>query len=80
MDSFPIFQPHPFSGMERINVDGPLWDQSNFYGRFRHFFWMTNPLNCLHSEAELLKAKQLVEQYRNREEPPGTTKEQVIIF
>ena len=63
--------------MERVKVDAPLWDQSTFYGRFRHFFWMTNPLNGLHSEAELLKAKTLVQQYRAGQEPKGTTEEEV---
>ncbi len=63
--------------MERINVDAPLWDQSNFHGRFRHFFWMTNPLNCLHSTSELKNAKTLLEQYKLGQEPPGTTQEQV---
>lgn len=68
--------------MERVRVDAPLWDQSSFYGRFRHFFWMTNPLNGLHSEAELLKAKALVQQYRAGEEPKGTTQDEVqcILF
>ena len=68
---------HCLPDMERVRVDAPLWDQSTFYGRFRHFFWMTNPLNGLHSEAELLKAKNLVQQYRAGEEPNGTTDEQV---
>ena len=63
--------------MDRTRVDEPLWDQSTFYGRFRHFYWMTNPLNCMHSESELRDAKLLLQKYRAFNEPPGTTQEQV---
>ncbi|EFA12262.2 sideroflexin-2 [Tribolium castaneum] len=63
---------------ERLNIDGPLWDQSTFVGRFKHFLWVTDPRTCIVSEEELDKAKILVEQYRKHKEPPGTTVEQVI--
>ena len=63
--------------MSRLDVDGPLWDQSHFYGRFRHFAWVTNPLNGLSSEEELLRAKELVNKYKMGQEPPGTTPQQV---
>lgn len=63
--------------MDRIRVDEPLWDQSTFYGRFRHFYWMTNPLNCMHSASELRDAKILLEKYRAFNEPHGTSREQV---
>lgn len=63
--------------MERIDVDKPLWDQSTFIGRFRHFAWMTNPINGFTSTSNLVQAKELVESYRVGSEPPGTTKEQV---
>ncbi|XP_059095767.1 sideroflexin-2-like isoform X3 [Tigriopus californicus] len=62
----------------RVDVDAPLWDQSTFYGRFRHFAWMTNPLNTLASDAELMSAKQLVDQFRKGQEPPETTQKQLI--
>lgn len=61
----------------RIDVDNPLWDQSTFSGRFRHFSWMTNPINCFASTADLSNAKDLVQKYREGCEPPGTTREQV---
>ncbi|CAH0553053.1 unnamed protein product [Brassicogethes aeneus] len=63
---------------ERINIDAPLWDQSTFVGRFKHFLWVTDPRTCVVSEDTLDNAKILVEQYRNRSEPPGTSLEQVI--
>jgi len=62
---------------ERIDVDAPLWDQTTFYGRFRHFAWMSNPVNGLVSSNNLENAKTLVTAYKKGEEPEGTTKEQV---
>ena len=63
--------------MDRSRIDEPLWNQSTFYGRFRHFYWMTNPLNCMHSNSELRDAKILLQKYRAFKEPTGTTQEQV---
>lgn len=61
----------------RIDVDSPLWDQATLYGRFRHFAWMTNPINGLNTTTTLENAKDLVNKYRMRQEPPGTTQDQV---
>lgn len=49
---------------ERIDVDKPLWDQTTFVGRFRHFAFITDPTTCLTPEEDLHKAKNLVELYR----------------
>lgn len=65
-------------GEERIDVDSPLWDQKTFYGRFRHFAWMSNPLSGLNSSDTLTQAKTLVDQYRDGREPAGTTRDEVI--
>ena len=62
---------------ERIDVDAPLWDQSSFPGRFRHFAWMTNPLLSLAPSSRLEEAKALVSEYRLGQEPPGTSPQQV---
>jgi len=62
---------------DRLDVDKPLWDQSTFTGRFKHFFWMTNPLNTMVTTSQLQEAKVLVQEYRVGTEPPGTTQEQV---
>lgn len=51
---------------ERIDVEKPLWDQSTFVGRFRHFAFVTDPTSCFASEEDLDKAKSLIEQYRYR--------------
>lgn len=61
----------------RIDMDKPLWDQSTFAGRFRHFAWMSNPMNGLVAASELEKAKALVMQYREGREPPGTQEQEV---
>lgn len=52
------------SSNARVNIDQPLWNQGTFYGRFRHFAFMTDSTTVLASTAELMAAKQLVEQYR----------------
>jgi len=48
----------------RINIDEPRWDQSTYWGRCRHFFYTTNPMNVLCTEDELEKAKDIVQRYR----------------
>lgn len=63
---------------ERMNLDEPLWDQKTFVGRFKYFLWMTDFRTCVESEENLYKAKDLLEQYRQGNEPPGTTTEQLI--
>lgn len=48
----------------RVNIEEPRYDQSTYNGRAKHFFITTNPLNVFASNAELEKAKSLVEKYR----------------
>lgn len=45
---------------KNLDVDKPLWDMNTFLGRFKYYFWMTDPRTVFTSEKELLKAKQLV--------------------
>jgi hypothetical protein len=66
-----------FNMAVRLDVDRPLWDQSTFTGRFKHFVWMTNPLSILSSTSQLNDVKTLVQEYSVGSEPPGTTNEQV---
>lgn len=47
-----------------INIDRPRYDQSSYMGRAKHFFVTTNPMNILASDAELNKAKEIVETYK----------------
>ncbi|XP_014221432.1 sideroflexin-2 [Trichogramma pretiosum] len=59
-------------------LDKPLWDQSTFMGRWKHFAWVTDFRTCVESEEELYKAKELCHLYRLGREPVGTTREQII--
>ncbi|XP_058800170.1 sideroflexin-2 isoform X2 [Phymastichus coffea] len=63
---------------ERLDLDKPLWDQSTFIGRWKHFAWVTDFRTCITPENELLAAKELCEKYRLKKEPPGTTAQQII--
>ncbi|GAB6031576.1 Sideroflexin-2 [Chamberlinius hualienensis] len=63
---------------KRLNLDQALWDQSTFHGRLKHFFWVTDPRSVVVRDAELDQAKELVHRYKNHNEPPGTTNEQVL--
>lgn len=64
--------------MERIDITQPLWDQSTFVGRFRHFAFISNPLLSLASEEELHQAKDLYLKYKSGKEPAGTKYEQLV--
>lgn len=63
--------------LKRINLDAPRWDQSTFIGRAKHFFVTTNPLNLLATSKELEASKKLVDDYREGNEPSGTTEDQL---
>ncbi|XP_028391372.1 sideroflexin-2-like [Dendronephthya gigantea] len=62
---------------KRIDLDSPRWDQSTFSGRFQHFAGITNMLLSLKSDKELNDAQNLLNLYREKKEPPGTTEDQV---
>lgn len=49
---------------KRIDITQPLWDQSTFVGRFRHFAFISNPLLSFVPEKELLQAKELYNKYK----------------
>lgn len=51
--------------MERIDFSKAKWDQSTFYGRFRHFVWVTDPRSCLVSTEKLLEAEKLIQDYKS---------------
>lgn len=62
---------------DRIDLDKPRYDQSTFIGRAKHFFAVTNPLNVLASDAELEKAKKIVNDYRSGVEDKNLTVDQI---
>ena len=51
----------------KINLDAPRYDQSTYWGRARHFFITTNPLNLLTTTGQLDEAKEKVEKYKRGE-------------
>ncbi|KAJ0183109.1 hypothetical protein K1T71_001085 [Dendrolimus kikuchii] len=63
---------------KRIDITKPLWDQSTFMGRFRHFAFISNPLLSLVPEKELYEAKELYLKYKAGQEPTDTKLDQVI--
>jgi len=61
----------------RLLIDQPRWNQDTFSGRAKHFFMVTDPRNLFVTNDKLEAAKNLVEKYKLRLEPSGTTDEQV---
>lgn len=47
-----------------VNLDAPRWDQSTFWGRFRHFLAITDWRKALYTNSQLDEAKGIVEAYK----------------
>lgn len=58
----------------RIDIEKPKWEQSDYYGRARHFLTLTNPLNVFASSSQLERARDIVQKYRK-----GSTLEELNI-
>ncbi|CAH2046636.1 unnamed protein product, partial [Iphiclides podalirius] len=63
---------------KRIDITQPLWDQSTFVGRFRHFAFISNPLLTFVPDKKLYEAKDLYMKYKAGQEPAGTTMAEVV--
>lgn len=50
----------------RWNIDQPLWDQSTYLGRFKHFSWVTDPRLVFYPTHKLMNARELVLAYKYR--------------
>ncbi|KAK0183304.1 hypothetical protein PV327_001357 [Microctonus hyperodae] len=61
-----------------FDITKPLWDLNTFYGRWRHYAWVTNPMSCFVYQKDILAAKQLYDDYRIGKVPIGTTREQLL--
>lgn len=63
---------------ERVNLDVPRWDQTQYWGRVKYFFTTTNPLNIFKSNSELEKCKEIVNNYKKGDRiPDGWTLDDV---
>lgn len=49
---------------EKIDVDQPLWDQSRYIGRWKHFAFITDCRTTIVPEKELFDAKDLCANYK----------------
>ena len=47
-----------------VDLSQPKWDQSHYFGRARHFFSATNPMNLFVTPSSLENAKLLVESHK----------------
>ncbi|KAH8417474.1 hypothetical protein KR222_000727 [Zaprionus bogoriensis] len=56
--------------LPRVDIDKPKFDQSAYWGRCKHFFLLTNPLNLFASGSTLEKARSVVERYRAGKDVP----------
>jgi len=58
-----------------INIDAPRYDQTTYWGRAKHFFETTNPLNIFASSHQLEAARELILKYRRGEIKDRTVSE-----
>jgi len=58
-----------------VDLSQPKWDQSHYFGRARHFFSATNPMNLFVTPSGLENAKLLVESHKKGEKTGATVEE-----
>ncbi|XP_025928551.1 sideroflexin-5 isoform X8 [Apteryx rowi] len=56
----------------------PRFEQTSFYGRFRHFLDIIDPRTLFVTESRLKEAVQLLEDYKHGTLPPGVTNKEVV--
>lgn len=47
----------------RIDIRKTLWDQRTFFGRLRHFFWVTDYRTVVVPTGRLYAARDLLQKY-----------------
>ncbi|XP_018323462.1 sideroflexin-1-like [Agrilus planipennis] len=52
--------------VEDVDIDKPLYDMDSYIGRVKYFFYITNPLNAFATNAQLDRAKTIVEIQRKK--------------
>lgn len=69
--------PTEMSGLPKVNLDKPRWDQNTYWGRARYFFNTTNPINLLATPSQLDEAKRIVDDYKTGKPLPGKSMDDV---
>ncbi|XP_078587395.1 sideroflexin-5-like isoform X1 [Branchiostoma floridae x Branchiostoma japonicum] len=64
-------------GYPTFRLGKPRFDQSTFFGRYRHFLDVIDPRTLFTTKAGLVQASQLLEDYRNGTLPEGVTNKQL---
>lgn len=60
-----------------FDIDEPVYDQSTFYGRYRHFLSRTNALLLLTSSKKLEETAKIVQNAREGRIPPGMSHDEL---
>lgn len=63
--------------LPKFDVDKNRYDQSQYWGRVRHFSDLTDPRTLFTTENKLKGALALLDQYKQNTLPPGVTEEQL---
>eukprot|EP01114_Cavostelium_apophysatum_P014078 TRINITY_DN3556_c0_g1_i1.p1 TRINITY_DN3556_c0_g1~~TRINITY_DN3556_c0_g1_i1.p1 ORF type:complete len:350 (-),score=42.55 TRINITY_DN3556_c0_g1_i1:9-1013(-) len=63
------------SGLVRVDLSEPRYDQSTFLGRLRHFMDVTDVRTIFTSDKKLHDALELLDEYKKRGSPPVTEQE-----
>ena len=53
--------------ISKFNIEKPRFDQGTFWGRDKHFFVTTNPVNILVIQEQLEEAKYLLDKFKKGE-------------
>ncbi|XP_076228965.1 sideroflexin-2-like [Nomia melanderi] len=62
----------------KIDIDQPLWDQSTYIGRWKHYAFISDCRTIIEPKKKLLEAKQFCENYRNDKIPASATMKDII--
>ncbi|KOX69539.1 Sideroflexin-3 [Melipona quadrifasciata] len=63
---------------EKFDIDKPLWDQSTYTGRLKHFAFITDYRMIFVNDQKLREAKQFCDNYKRGFVPPGVQLSHVI--